>query len=242
MFVVFAPVDKLLYTSAPCPAPAGLLVTRSSPRSFLSVVALHVACLPSQCFSSWWVAGSFISAKSCLPVFPPPMVTFPYAQQQAASLLFLLNSVLPRPSPSSCRSPLCWAPALSSPSPSSSLPSRFSSGKTSNLITPLSGYSILCLSEQLTASKKHRDCAYRTRFKCVSTDLQTQHTPGSPDMGKFPSYLHILSWTCKNLVLHGENGWNHMGNNLSLHTFISNFLLDLIRHLELFSLELTIKS
>lgn len=145
MFVVFAPVDKLLYTSAPCPAPAGLLVTRSSPRSFLSVVALHVACLPSQCFSSWWVAGSFISAKSCLPVFPPPMVTFPYAQQQAASLLFLLDSVLPRPSPSSCRSPLCWAPALSSPSPSSSLPSRFSSGKTSNLITPLSGYSILCL-------------------------------------------------------------------------------------------------
>ena len=101
---------------------------------------------------------------------------------------------------------------------------------------------LMSVSEQLTASKKHRDCAYRTRFKCVSTDLQTQHTPGSPDMGKFPSYLHILSWTCKNLVLHGENGWNHMGNNLSLHTFISNFLLDLIRHLELFSLELTIKS
>ena len=49
------------------------------------------------------------------------------------------------------------------------------------------------VSEQLTASKKHWDCAYRTRFKCVSTDLQTQHTPGSPDMGKFPSYLHILS-------------------------------------------------
>lgn len=107
MFVVFAPVDKLLYTAAARPAPAGLLVTRSSPRSFLSVVALHVACLPSQHFSSWWVAGSFISAKSRLPVFPPPMVTFPDAQQQAASLLFLLDSVLPRPSPSSCRSPLC---------------------------------------------------------------------------------------------------------------------------------------
>lgn len=41
--------------------------------------------------------------------------------------------------------PPLWAPSRSSPSPSSSLPSRFSSGKTSNLIAPLSGYSILRL-------------------------------------------------------------------------------------------------
>lgn len=102
---------------------------------------------------------------------------------------------------------------------------------------------LMSVSEQLIASKKHCNCAYRTRFKCVSTDLQTQHTPGGPDMGKFPSYLHTFSSLSqistlnppppdRDLKLHGENGWNHMGNNLSLHTLISSFSLDLFRHLE----------
>ena len=153
------------------------------------------------------------------------------------------DSVLPPPSPSSSRCPLCEH-HLHHHHPLlfffhlDSLLANLKSGRPTFWLLHL-----MSVSEQLIASKKHCNCAYRTRFKCVSTDLQTQHTPGGPDMGKFPSYLHTFSSLSqistlnppppdRDLKLHGENGWNHMGNNLSLHTLISSFSLDLFRHLE----------